>query len=74
VIIFPILNVVSTHHFDLSEVGILLPIKKVDFLEELLLMVLELANHVKLRVLCGLLSMPCQCYFSKQNKKCSMKG
>jgi hypothetical protein len=28
VIIFPILNVVSTHHFDLSEVGILLPLMK----------------------------------------------
>ena len=27
-------------------------IEKVDFLEQLLLMILELANHVKLRVLC----------------------
>jgi len=31
-------------------------------------MVLELANHVKLRVLCGLLSMPSQCYFSEKKK------
>lgn len=62
VIVCSILNVVPTHHLDLPEVPILLPlqrqgqtlnssnnlvthIEKVDFLEELLLVVFELTNH-----------------------------
>jgi len=44
VVIFSVLDVVAAHYLDFSEIGILLPVKKVDFLEQKLFVVLELPH------------------------------
>ncbi len=61
-VVLPVLDMVATHDLDFTEIGVLFPlgrtldsekttekgtyIEKIDFFEELLLMILELANHV----------------------------
>jgi len=45
VVVISILDMIPSHDLYLAKVSILFPVEKVDFLEQLLLMMLELANH-----------------------------
>lgn len=44
-VIFPLLNMVFSQHFNLVQIVVNLPVNKIYFLQELLLVVFQFTNH-----------------------------